>query len=1195
LPVAVLTKVQKYQNTNTVASPVYKLLSTDTYCYNGMGCGNSFSYPITQKDVYHYVDTTSLLMSHSTQVFDSYGNTTSSSTHDYIIPTGQTLTTTTTFSGCGQGSTILDHPCDVLTTDGAHNLSETKYTYNPNGAPLSSSRWTGSTWLTTNYTPNATGTIGIIQEPNGQTTNIGWDATGTNGGCNGMLPTWTSTVVNGVTLKTWQTWDCNTGLVLTATDANGNTPPATQYDSMLRPSLVADNLGFSVSTRYTSNSVTLTPSLGTPSTEYVDGLSRPIIGQHQQSPTSSDYDTISSSYAFSGPNRRVSVSSPCTQTSDNPCGSNFSTSTINPIGLPISSADPVGGTLTYAYNQNDASVTVGPAPSGEHVKTVQTETDGFGRIKSVCALQTPPTGTSCGQVMGGSGVLNTYSYSFGAGQSTVSVTRGSQTHTTITDASGRVEQVTTPESGTVTYYYDSTSDLCGAGSWTSNGDLIKTVYSSGKCVEYRYDTLHRVTDSCTSPNSYCKRFRYDNSTGVLGTIPSGITVSNNLGRVVEAETDTGAWPITQSSIITDEWFSYDKDGRLTDMWESTPHSGGYYHTSVTYNPNGTISALNGIPGYTGYTFGVDGEGRPSTASQASTTFISGVQYDPASRPLFALIAGSGDNDGFTYNAKEKMTQYAFTVNGTTEYGTLTWNMNGTLQKLVVSDGFNSGGSQTCNFSYDDVARLVTDNCGSVWSQTFSYDQYDNLNKPDWNFSYNQSNNQMQGGPTYDADGRVTYDTINSYSWDAYGKMIGVRAGTTSPVCGAGGTYCATYDAMGRIVETSNGSTYKEILYGPTGRLAQMSGQSTVEADIPLPGGLTLKANGASGGTQTILHNDWLGTNRLATSFGSRTWSYDTAYTPYGETYDTFGTPKQDFTGDFQDIAAGLFDTPNRELAANASRWLSPDPAGASWNAYSYPTNPNSETDRSGAIMSTAELDKNGDGWLYDSENFFEGRVQFSGGLFRRPDLSRGCAGRYGCGALAGIAAESDMSLTAPPLSTSNLFSQIGGGMLTSLSPQTDVSIICGGDSDCHSGFGLAIGRIEMAAPEPEQLSFGFMKQDRFLSVDPMKTYQLADHPSFRDTGAFGRSIGGVSWKLPGSPMLDPEKAPMGGWSAYQEGLGGLGEWRAADHWMIGRDGSFTLDATPEQMRALGGTYYPSHDIWLFDHPVAGWFPYTSYP
>jgi RHS repeat-associated protein len=103
-----------------------------------------------------------------------------------------------------------------------------------------------------------------------------------------------------------------------------------------------------------------------------------------------------------------------------------------------------------------------------------------------------------------------------------------------------------------------------------------------------------------------------------------------------------------------------------------------------------------------------------------------------------------------------------------------------------------------------------------------------------------------------------------------------------------------------------------------------------------------------GGSRTINHADWLGTVRLR----SPLWgvpTLDVAYTPYGEAYDSFGTlTAENFTGDQQNLFAGLFDTPNRELdQTSGSRWLSPDPAGAGWNLYAYGTNPNSDIDRSG--------------------------------------------------------------------------------------------------------------------------------------------------------------------------------------------------------------------------------------------------------
>jgi len=78
---------------------------------------------------------------------------------------------------------------------------------------------------------------------------------------------------------------------------------------------------------------------------------------------------------------------------------------------------------------------------------------------------------------------------------------------------------------------------------------------------------------------------------------------------------------------------------------------------------------------------------------------------------------------------------------------------------------------------------------------------------------------------------------------------------------------------------------------------------------------------------------------------------DRAFAPYGEIYDIFGSTAHNqamFTGDTQDVLSGIYDTPNRELQGSyAGRWLSPDPAGAGWNQYAYPTNPNSRIDPTG--------------------------------------------------------------------------------------------------------------------------------------------------------------------------------------------------------------------------------------------------------
>jgi len=91
-----------------------------------------------------------------------------------------------------------------------------------------------------------------------------------------------------------------------------------------------------------------------------------------------------------------------------------------------------------------------------------------------------------------------------------------------------------------------------------------------------------------------------------------VTVVNGKTRTVEAQTVNTS---NLSVAVTDEFFSYSPRGELTDVYESTPHSGGYYHTTTSYWPTGALKALNGIPGvptiyYGGSTgAGLDAEGR----------------------------------------------------------------------------------------------------------------------------------------------------------------------------------------------------------------------------------------------------------------------------------------------------------------------------------------------------------------------------------------------------------------------------------------------------------------------------------------------------------------------------------------------------------------------------------------------------------
>ena len=174
-----------------------------------------------------------------------------------------------------------------------------------------------------------------------------------------------------------------------------------------------------------------------------------------------------------------------------------------------------------------------------------------------------------------------------------------------------------------------------------------------------------------------------------------------------------------------------------------------------------------------------------------------------------MTYGSGDSDTFTYDNMLRRLTTTYNVGAQQITHGLTWNPNGTLSSLAITDPVNSN-NVSCNYTRPVSrvpatmlsGRVTQVTCGTEWAQTFSYDSFGNITKQGtiaWNHPYyvnsqnNQSSNQyvQGGGISYDVNGNLLSDTFNTYTWDPnWGNLASINGTSNSLV----------YDALGHMVE-----------------------------------------------------------------------------------------------------------------------------------------------------------------------------------------------------------------------------------------------------------------------------------------------------------------------------------------------------------------------------------------------------------
>jgi RHS repeat-associated protein len=597
-------------------------------------------------------------------------------------------------------------------------------------------------------------------------------------------------------LSTSYLYNSYLGLMTKSTDPN-NLVTNYSYDFLGRPTAISQVNGQTVSYSYndttfiTTTTTTIDSSKSVKQVSSVDGLGRVLISTTEDG-SGNIISNVSANYDLIG--RPYKTSNPYTGTA-----SYFTTTAFDVLGRPSSVTLPDNSATTYAYTQQNTTVT---APAS---KKRNSQIDGAGRL---VALTEPDTSGN---------LVSTSYYTYNVLDELTGVadapSNPTQSRTYTYDALGRLFTTKTPEAGT-TCFGTTSGGSCTANTGYDNFDnLLYRTDARGVVTSYTYDGLNRFKGVSFNVGS----------TGVPVTASVSFTYGTNVGS---------------------ENYSYNALEQLTQLQKVI--SGTTYTTAYAYNIAGELTQIT-YPSGRIVQQSVDAIGRlceiaPSTTGcgTAASPYATGYGYNAASQVtglkygngIYASVGFSSDRlqltclDYSTTNRNGSCTHDSNTKFGLSYGYPSAPNNNGLIGS--ITDSVDNGRSVA--YTYDTLSRLSTAlTTGSSnypqWGLSWGYDRYGNR----WNqtqtagsvyqgsVQVTASSNQINciggsgqsctGGvvPAYDANGNMTNDGMNTLVYDAENHAV-----SSSGTLGSGNY---TYDGNGHRVQKVSGGTTIYIFSG----------------------------------------------------------------------------------------------------------------------------------------------------------------------------------------------------------------------------------------------------------------------------------------------------------------------------------------------------------------------------------------------
>ncbi len=693
----------------------------------------------------------------------------------------------------------------------------------------------------------------------------------------------------------------------------------------------------------------------------VDGSGHPIQTQLTSDSDGTDYvDTI-----YDGLGQKHTVSNPYRSTSDPTYG--LSTYQYDALGRVTQEAPPDGtvptngstcltGNLCTSYSGN--MVTVSDQAGAQR----KNQSDGLGRLTAVWE---DPNGLKYETDYQYDALSNLICAVQKATDTTQLTTCSSASATWrprsfVYDSLSRLVSTANPESGTVTYSYDTDGNLS-----QKKAPLPDQTGTSQVTTNYIYDVLSRLTQkNYVGMTQAVVRFGYD------GIAPSGCTPTqisgptNLIGRRSSMCDGSGSasWSYDQMGRVIEEqraingvtkqlYYDYELDGEPSGITYPdgkqiafSPYGNGLpiqitdndatFQSSHYYAPNGAEAQLYAGP--------------PSNADAVFQVFYYNKRFQPA--VMYAVDSSNSYIASYCYDFHVGGGGTIGDINVECTFASASPGNNGNLYQVAN----NLDNNRTQNFSYDTLNRIKQAyTSGPNWGETFTIDAWGNLtnkgpvsgktNYEALNVAPATTANHVAGS-SYDAAGNMTNDGMgHAFTYDAENRLA--TAG--------GVTY--TYDGDGSRVMKSNGTIYWT--GAGSDALAESNLSGTISEEyVHLNGRRFLRMDRPSG-TVHLYFSDLVGSARLVTDINGNP-QKQSDYYPYGGEIVISGSDgnRYKFAGKERDSESNLDYFETRHYASTMGRFMQPDVPFAdqdtgnpqSWNMYSYVhNNPLRYTDPTG--------------------------------------------------------------------------------------------------------------------------------------------------------------------------------------------------------------------------------------------------------